>query len=314
MGAWADRLLGPAQGRHRGRASALNIAASQLTVSVDTLVDGVHFDARTSADELGYKALAVNLSDMAAMGAQPLGALLALCASPEQLRGPWLESFARGLLELADTHHLTWRGGAIAEGPLSVTVEIFGQVRDAAVLRRDAAVRGDGIYVTGTLGDAGCASEADLSRIHASDRDFLERRLKRPTPRISTGLALASIAHAAIDLSDGLSADLPHILHASKVGATINTADLPLSTPLLRCVGKDRGTALALRAGDDYELLLTIPADAETKLNEKAKELDCPLTRIGEIGAAHDAGTVRVRWLDERGQPWQPPPGYAHFS
>ena len=279
---------------------------------IDTLVDGVHFDRRTSPRALGHKALAVNLSDIAAVGGRPLAALAGL-TTPWGAGPPadahWLDELATGLLALADAHRVAWRGGRLSAGPLSITVEVSGALAGPRPLTRAGARPGDRIYVTGTLGDAGGALALDLARLPAADRQWLRERLDLPTPRVAAGAALAGLASAAIDLSDGLVSDLGHLVAASRVGAVVECARLPLSPPLRAHAGP-RAMALALSAGDDYELLFTLPPASEAALDALAPGLGCPVTRIGEIGAATDPA---VRWLDPAGRPFTPRPGFVHF-
>ena len=316
MGQWSERL------KKTQRLAPLH---GMLALSVDTMVEGVHFNAHTSAEDLGYKALAVNLSDMAAMGATPRSAGLALVAPPELLdpaRTNWLERFAHGLLSLADAHGVAWRGSEVRHGPLNITVEIDGLV-EAKPLRRDAAEPGHRIYVSGTLGDAGgglhllsAARPDDTPQKKASaDEAALVNRLMRPTPRVALGKVAASFARSAIDLSDGLAADLGHILERSAATARINAASLPLSEPLRRTFAIERAYEFAVSAGDDYELAMTVPAALGGRLENAARDIGCPLTRIGDVlapDAAHPAGTIV--WTHGDRTPWEPKSGYAHFS
>lgn len=255
----------------------------ELVVSIDTLVAGVHFTEEMDPTALGYKALAVGLSDLAAMGAQPAWATLALTL-PE-IEGPWLTRFSRGLNELAVDYNVQLIGGDTTRGPLTITLQVHGFVPQGQGLRRDGARPGDGIYVTGTLGDAGLALQARLGGLALAKEVLLviEQRLDWPRPRIREALALRSLAHAVIDISDGLAADLGHILERSRVGATLNVATLPLSEILKTSLELTETWTLALTAGDDYELCFTAPAEFHEQIQMVLAKLGSPCTRIGTI-------------------------------
>lgn len=281
----------------------------ELAVTTDTLVEGVHFFPGTDPEALGYKALAVNLSDLAAMGAKPLWTLLSLTlptADPE-----WLEPFSRGFLDLARTHGVRLVGGDTTHGPLSITVTLHGSVTPGRALRRDGARPGDRIYVTGTVGDAGVGLLVRQGLQQPSpDGETLLQRLDRPQPRLAAGRALVGIASAAIDLSDGLLADLGHICENSGVGAELQTERLPLSPAVREYLagGGDWGAVVA--GGDDYELCFTVPPDREPLLQTAGRGCDCSLTRIGVINAG---GGVRCRLPDGRELELRRP-GYDHFT
>ena len=256
-------------------------ATQLLAVSIDTLVEGVHFFADVEPFRLGYKSLAVGLSDLAAMGAEPAWFTLALTL-PEN-NTAWLESFTAGLAELAKKHNVQLVGGDTTRGPLTISIQVHGHVPEAAALRRDTARAGDKICVTGTLGDAGAALNSrltglSLQALSADQQAYLWSRLELPTPRNITGKMLRHRAHAAIDISDGLLADLSHILEASKLGAMLNIDSLPMSEALKQ-LPRTTATSLALTAGDDYELCFTVPADRLHELLETDVEVTC----IGEI-------------------------------
>ncbi len=263
----------------------------QLAVSTDTLVAGVHFPLDTSPADIGWKSLAVNLSDLAAMGATPAWATLALTLADSDRR--WIEEFCDGFAALAGEFKLALVGGDTTRGPLSITVTIHGFVAENSALLRSAARVGDGVFVTGTLGDAA----AGLRRLASAPADdALVRRLHRPTPRIAQGLELRGRAHACIDVSDGLVADLGHICAASGVGAEIDVDSLPASSALLSACERDERRALQLGGGDDYELCFTAPdAGASLLLNDLARS-GCGATRIGRIVAGSG-----VRVLDASG-------------
>lgn len=260
-------------------------AGMELAVATDTLVAGVHFPAQTTPQDIGHKALAVNLSDMAAMGAKPRWATLALTLP--QADATWLAAFSTGFLALAQTLGVQLIGGDTTRGPLTITVQILGLLPTGTALRRSGAHVGDLVYVTGTLGDAGLALRMLQHPQKFSDADAaqLALRLHRPQPRIQEGLALRGIASAAIDISDGLCADLGHILAASGVGARINLASLPLSATVATCIEKTGDWELPLSAGDDYELCFTIPAQQRAALLNAKQHFPAGCTPIGTIEA-----------------------------
>jgi thiamine-monophosphate kinase len=282
----------------------------ELAATVDTLIEGVHFLPGADPESLGHKALAVNLSDLAAMGAEPAWVSLALTLPGADER--WLEGFARGFHALAGAHGVQLVGGDTTRGALSISVQAFGFVPAGEALRRSAARPGDLIYVTGTLGDAGLGLEAALGRLAAGSEQaaWLVGRLNRPTPRIAAGLALRGIAHAAIDISDGLRADLGHILAASGVGATVHVERLPLSPAFIALAGGEAGWEVALSAGDDYELCFTVPVAREAQLARALADFGCACTRIGVI--EEQPG---LRLLRASGSAFVPEAGggYEHF-
>lgn len=302
-------------------------AGRLLAVSMDTLVEGVHFPRDTDAYDIGWKSLAVNLSDLAAMGAQPAWATLALTLpSADRIL---VEEFARGFAELAQEFDVALVGGDTTQGPLSITVTVHGLVRENAALRRDAARVGDGVFVTGTLGDA--AAGLRLSIMHRADPTsspdglpvegegrakerlpaaaYLIDRLNHPAPRVRQGLILAGRAHACIDVSDGLLADLDHICAASGVGAIVDAPRLPASSALRTTVDAQQRVALQLGGGDDYELCFTAPAQVEAVLLRDLERSGCAATRIGTVVAG---STVEVR--DAAGTRIDVArPGWQHF-
>ena len=291
-------------------AAVLMVPAGQaLAVSTDTLVSGIHFPKNTAPFDVGWKSLAVNLSDLAAMGAMPAWATLALTLP--QADRDWVAAFADGFAALAREHDVALVGGDTTQGPLSITVTVHGFVPESLALRRDGAQVGDAVFVTGTLGDAA----AGLRCLQSPSSDeggegVLIARLNRPTPRVAQGLALRGVAHACIDVSDGLVADLGHICKASGVGAEIDLALLPASPALRELIDDHARAPLQLAGGDDYELCFTAPASlADALLGDLARS-GCTATRIGRIVA--EPG-VRVR--DARGDPVElPRSGWQHFS
>lgn len=256
----------------------------QLVISVDTLNAGVHFPEQCSACDIGYKALAVNLSDLAAMGARPRWFTLAI--SLPSVDEDWLKDFSHGLLALAHQHKLYLVGGDTTRGPLSITVQIAGTVPVGQALTRSGARVGDDIYVTGTLGDAAAALAITEKRITADDEvaTVLLQRLNRPTPRIEAGLQLLSIASACIDISDGFAADLGHILESSHVGAEVELTELPASVSLSNlAIENQQRQNFMLHGGDDYELCFTASAGRRAEIEKLSGSLSCTLTRVGKI-------------------------------
>ena len=281
----------------------------ELVVSTDTLVSGVHFPPATDPADIGFKSLAVNLSDMAAMGAEPRWATLALTMPSGD--SAWLSGFSRGFAELAKRCNVSLIGGDMSRGPLTVTVQILGTVAAGTALRRCAARAGEDIYVTGLLGDAAYA----LSVWETGVREFemlpaaCRQHLLRPLPRIDVGLAIRPLAAAAIDISDGLAADLQHILDASRAGAEVELAALPLSDTL-KSLERGQALELALTRGDDYELCFTAPERYRAEIEGIASRSACGITRIGRIVAGG-----KIRWISEDGSDYQPPEtGYRHFK
>ncbi|MDP2262298.1 MAG: thiamine-phosphate kinase [Hydrogenophaga sp.] len=285
----------------------------QLAVSTDMLVEGRHFFPDVAAEALGHKALAVNLSDLAAMGARPLGFTLAL--SLPAADDAWLAAFARGLFALADAHACPLVGGDTTRGPLNICITVMGEVQPQQALRRDAARAGDDLYLSGRTGEARLALElmrgTDWAVGHAGMPALaqLRERLERPTPRLALGRALAGVAHAALDVSDGLAGDLGHILAASGVGAVIDTAALPVA-PDLRGLPPEHRLDCLLNGGDDYELLFTAPPAQRQAVAAAAVASATPVQRIGRV---HAGAGLCVREADGRERPWSPH-GFDHFA
>ncbi|WP_428310189.1 thiamine-phosphate kinase [Hydrocarboniphaga sp.] len=282
----------------------------ELAITSDTLISGRHFPEESRAFDVGWKALAVNLSDLAAMGARARWFTLALAVP--QADESWLAGFADGLKQLADQAGVHLVGGDTTRGPLSITITALGIVPAGGALRRSGARAGDRVCVSGTLGDAALALDrwraGDDSR--ADDAPSLRARLDRPTPRLALGEALREIAHAAIDLSDGLAADLSHVLKASGVGAHVYAARLPASTAFDRLAPAADRARLQLAGGDDYELCLCIAPSQLSEARRRAAALGCALTDIGEIEAGSGLGVV-----DVHGAPLAVSElGYRHFT
>jgi thiamine-monophosphate kinase len=258
---------------------------TELVAAVDTIVAGRHFPEGADARSIGHRALAVNLSDLAAMGATPAWATLAL--TMPSVDAAWLERFAAGLLDLADANGVTLVGGDTTRGPLTISVQLLGHVPRGAALRRSGARAGDLLAVTGTLGDAGAGLEfvgAVLPETRPAALELI-RRFEYPAPRVRFGLAARGIATAAMDLSDGLVGDLPKLAQASGLAAHVSVERLPMSEAMRAVVPAAQALAWALAAGDDYELLLAVPAPRYAELAAAAGQLNLRLTTIGELRA-----------------------------
>ncbi len=284
----------------------------QLVAAVDMLVAGRHFFAEVDPASLGHKSLAVNLSDIAAMGAMPRWALLA-GALPDS-DPAWLGAFARGFHALADAHGVDLVGGDTTRGPLNLCVTILGEVPAGQAVMRAGARPGDDVHVSGALGDAALAVAAMTGRtaLDASALAAARRRLDWPVPRVALGQALAGTATAMLDVSDGLTGDLGHILDASKAGATIELAAIPCSPALAaKLNGTERALGLhcLLAGGDDYELCFTAPRAARARIDAIAAATGVPLARIGEITAG---GGLVVRAAD--GVAVALPRAFDHFA
>jgi len=288
----------------------------ELALTTDTLVMGVHFAENAPSEFIGYKSLAVNLSDLAAMGAIPAWATLSLTLpSIDRL---WLKHFSDSFFSLADLHHVALVGGDTTRGPLNITISVLGWVPAAGSLRRHGARPGDLIYVSGDLGDAALAL-----RILSSDQPTaglrpeslpwtrLMNRLHKPTPRIGLGLALQGVASAAIDISDGLLSDLNHLCEASSVGASINIDDLPRSDVFTNLTQQSRDYYdMALGGGDDYELCFTLPPSSRNRLQDMLYDVDCSVACIGCI---EEKPGIRCHYDD--GRPYRiTVTGYDHFA
>lgn len=281
-------------------AAVLSVPAGQaLVMAVDTLVEGVHFPAGTAAADIGWKALAVNLSDLAAMGASPAWALLTLTL-PDANPG-FVAGFADGFAALARLHRLALVGGDTTRGPLCISVAVHGFVPPGQALVRAGGLAGDVLLVTGTPGDAAAGLHAlqnparDADPQHRRWHEWVIGRLHRPTPRLAAGIALRGVASACIDISDGLLADLGHICRASGVGAEIEAMRLPRSSALRGL--HDDATALrfALGGGDDYELCFSVPPSRLAEVQAALAQIGCSATCIGRLV---EGSEVRVRGED----------------
>jgi thiamine-monophosphate kinase len=278
-------------------------AGEMLAISTDMLVEGRHFFADVDPEALGHKALAVNLSDLAAMGARPQAFTLAF--SLPKADEAWLAAFSDGLFALAERHACELIGGDTTGGPLNLCITVFGSVPPQLALRRDAAQPGDDIWISGTLGDAraGLGVQRGEWTAHAADAATFRDALERPEPRIALGLALRGIAHAALDLSDGLAGDLLHILERSSLRASVDIDAVPRSDALRRLAPAIQQRC-TLAGGDDYELCFTAPAAARAAVQTAAHDAAVPVTRIGTISAL-EAATDRpaIAWRNAAGAP-----------
>ena len=280
----------------------------ELALSMDTLVAGVHFPVATTPENIGYKALAVNLSDMAAMGAEPRWITLSLTL-PQDDPSSWLEGFMSGFSALARKYSLALIGGDLAHGPMSITIQIHGFLPANTAIYRSGARPGNHIYVSGTLGDAGLALGV-LDQRWTIDRKYhveIFSRLHRPAPRIALGMALRGLATSAIDISDGLQADLGHILDASHAGARLDPGLLPLSEAL-RQLPLEQAREIALTSGDDYELCFTLPAAVPASEIKRLSAIT-PVQCIGQVTAE-----TGMYWQHSDGSRFIPAgTGYTHF-
>ena len=285
-------------------------AGQQLAVSIDTLVSGVHFLPDADPEALGHKSLAAGLSDLAAMGAEPAWATLALTLPAELAAGeaPWVRGFVRGLSELALAHGVAVVGGDTTSGPLGISIQVHGFVPPDAVLKRSGGKVGDLVCVSGTLGDAGLALRALLAE---QEPDAFSRgRLERPTPRVALGLALRGLATAAIDCSDGLAADLGHLVESSGLGAEVILDALPLARAVGNVVGETEDWSLPLASGDDYELCFCLPPSRLDQLAPLREQAGCQITVIGRLQELPGC-----RFRDRNGGVYQPERGgYEHFA
>lgn len=288
-------------------AAALRVPAGRLlVVATDTLNTGVHFPDGTAPADIGWKALAVNLSDLAAMGATPAWCTLSLSMPASD--PAWLDGFLDGFLELAARHRVALVGGDTTRGPLSIGVTVHGFADPERLLRRDAARIGDDVWVSGTLGDA--AAALAQWRSGGPIDTPLRARLDRPEPRVALGGGLAGLAHACIDVSDGLLADLGHVCAASRVGAEVAIDALPASQALRAAFPGEPLRALQATGGDDYELCFTAAAASRDAVEAVARNAGVAVTRVGSVG-----GAPGVRAAGRDGGNWQVArSGHVHFG
>lgn len=298
----------------------------EMVISADALVSGVHFSGArfakpTEPADIARRALRSNLSDLAAMGAVPLGYTLTL-QIPDEVDAAWLGAFADGLARDQKQFGIGLLGGDTAKtpGPLTLTINVIGQVSENKAIRRSRARLSDDVYVSGTIGDSylglaiECGDLTGLAVLSDADRRELVARYRYPEPRLTLGVALVAHAHAAADVSDGLVADLGHICRASGLMAEIAVSDIPISSAARRAVTDDQPLRLKLlTGGEDYELVFTAPESARASILELAQETGVPITRIGRITAHRDEGP-RVTVLDDAGKGLEVGDGgYRHF-
>ena len=274
-------------------------AGQELVLAMDTLIRGVHFPESTPAADIGWKALAVNLSDLAAMGAEPRWATLSLTVPDAD--ETWLQAFADGFFSLADQYGVTLIGGDLCRGPLVITVQAHGLLPAGQAITRSGARQGDCIYVTGYLGDAGYA----LRSTESATADYFRQRLNRPQPRIEAGKLIRGTASSAIDISDGLAGDIRHIMQASDCGALIKADKLPISPALQAAEEPAEARHLALTAGDDYELCFTVASEAGQALERRLLAAGESVSLIGKI--------TSDRQLHVESDDGQQLTGYSHF-
>ncbi|MGI9309713.1 MAG: thiamine-phosphate kinase, partial [Gammaproteobacteria bacterium] len=284
-------------------------AGGTLVVATDSLVEGTHFFSDTPASSVGHRCLAVNLSDLAAMGVRPRWANLAL-ALPE-LERDWLEGFAEGFARLARLHAVSLVGGDTVRGNLSATVTLQGLADAGETVRRSGAQVGDGIWVSGCVGDA--AAGLQLLDVQSDDfnaaEQYLVKRFWYPEPRVDLGFGLRAFATAMIDVSDGLNVDLGRLLDASGCGARADVAELPLSAELQSVLEFDAVVTAALSGGEDYELCFTVPKEQEQRLRALSEQVDVPVTRIGAV-----VGGDVLHWSCDGEDFKVSSPDFEHFS
>lgn len=281
-----------------------------LVTTTDTLISGVHFLADTPPHAIAQKAVAVNLSDLAAMGAEP--AWISLSLSLPEVDEDWLEAFSNGLREHAEYYSVQLIGGDTVQGPLAITITAQGFVPFDQALTRSHAKPGDSVYVTGTLGDAGLGLQIAQKNCVLDDqqnKDYLLNRLNYPTPRLLVGTSLRRIASACIDISDGLVSDIKHILKRSQCGATIHVDKLPISQALRESVSISQAIDYALSAGDDYELLFTVSEEQKGHLETTLASANVQATFIGQLNGS--VGKLELR-QDEKPYKYNTK-GYQHF-
>jgi len=281
----------------------------QIAVTTDTLVAGVHFPLTTAPRAIGHKVLAVSLSDLAAVGAEPAWVSVAL-TMPE-VDHHWLAEFSAGLCELCEFYNVQLIGGDTTKGPLSVTVTAQGLLPNDKYLTRSGAQKGDWIYVTGEIGDAALALQNLLGHIAVEDpfKHHIRNRLDFPKPRVLAGQILRDYATSAIDISDGLVADLSHICEKSHVGAQLTVDDIPISTIMRDSLPLDQAYQLALTGGDDYELLFTVSPDNQGGMETSMNNASIKVTCIGRIVAGEQVKLkLAGKWVEFRHE------GYEHFA
>lgn len=287
-------------------------SGQELVISVDTMVEGVHFTRQTSAELIAHKLAAVNLSDMAAMGARPMWATLALTIA--SIEDNWLNAFSSSLDSITCAYGVQLIGGDTTRGPLTLTMQIMGLVKEGYAITRTKSSPGDDVYVSGLIGDPGLALAAIDGKVTLSKSDLklLRERLDRPTPQVELGLRLSGLATACIDISDGVLADLTHIAKMSAVGMQLDLDKLPLSATYRNYLDNGGSLDIALTGGDDYQLAFSAPVHQRDNLNTIADQLNVPISRIGKVTAPTGV-LLEMRYL---GKPYtvESGAGYQHFS
>ena len=297
------------------------LEGQDMCISTDTLIAGTHFPLLCSPDIVAHRSMAANLSDLAAMGATPFAYTLALTLDAESATHSWLDSFTDYLEKLGGRYSIALIGGNLAQGSLSLTYTVLGNVSEGQALRRNTAKPGDDIYVSGTLGDAAAGLRCLQGSESAPDKETpnkettaLVDRYYFPTPRIELGRSLQSIASSAIDISDGYAADLAHICKGSSVSAEVWVDDLPMSTALVNYAGEAEARMLALSGGDDYELCFTAAPERGDSINALAEQLKLSITRVGRITQVKN-NEARVVLLDHNSNEINlVRSGYRHFG
>jgi thiamine-monophosphate kinase len=270
----------------------------QLVTTTDTLSEGVHFFKNDSPEDIAYKSLAVNLSDIAAMGATAKCFTLAITLP--KLDEIWLKQFSESLKQTSEKYNVSLIGGDTTRGPLNITITMMGVVETSKAIKRSGARNGDNIYVSGEIGDAALC----LKKINAGERPHKAEliKLNRPIPRIELGSALKGIANSCIDISDGLEQDLSHIIKASKVGAMVDIQELPLSQSMIKYIENNNDWALPLCGGDDYELCFTAPENFNSEIINIAEFCKIKITKIGVI---NDSKDLKIKGYDGQGHSYQ---------
>lgn len=295
-------------------------AGMSIATTTDTLVEDTHFLSTISPEDLAYKAVAVNLSDLAAMGAQP--AWISLALTLPYIDNRWLKAFSESLFTILEQYNVELIGGDTTSGKLSLTLTAQGIVDPKLALRRSGAQIGDDIYVTGNLGDSRAGLELLILKdktvgdtLFSADQSYLITRHLRPTPRVEVGLELLGLANSALDISDGLMADLKHILSSSKVDAQLNLESIPLSNPLKNIFPLEKAYQFALTGGEDYELCFTAPAKNASLLKDKFKKSGIPLAKIGVITAQNEQeSTITVTTANNKPFVVSHEYGFDHFK
>jgi len=281
-----------------------------LVIVTDTLVEGVHFDKTTPPRAIGHKSVAVNLSDLAAMGAQPCWINLALTLP--QMDDDWLQEFSGGLDEICSYYDCQLIGGDTTKGPLTITITALGQLPSGSAIPRSGAKAGDWIYVSGCLGDAGLGLQVTQNKVSATGRHLQQviERLHYPSPRVALGQSLRGVASSCIDVSDGLLADLGHLMREAGTVAQLELERLPLSLALTETLKADDALALALTAGDDYELCFTLPEEHRGRMETLTTHLKTRPVCIGRV-ANGGRGDIQMRY---NGEDWLLADGYQSFN